>query len=236
MKTLNFVLNFFGKIYCNRKSKKEFLNRKFKWINERPIEYQFVFKALTSLYPKTILDVGTGTTALPHLLSNCGFLVTAIDNIYDYWPKGMFNRHYHIIQDDIIKSKLKVKFDFITCISVLEHIRKNDDAIKNIFNLLKDKGHIVLTFPYNENKYIQNVYLHAEAGYGKSLPYICQIYSRNDLNRWLKMNNGKIIKQEYWQVFSGKYWTFGDHLSPPIQVNKENEHHLTCVLIQKKEE
>ena len=233
MVTLDSLLDIFGRWYCKKKCKKEYLNKKFKWVNERPIEYKFVFQALTKLYPKTVLDVGTGTTALPHLLSNCGFLVTAIDNIIDYWPRGMFNRHYYIIQDDITSSKLKIQFDFITCISVLEHIEKSDDAIINMFRLLKKNGYLVLTFPYNENKYIENVYKLSGAGYGKNVNYKCQIYSRNEINRWLEKINGKLILQEYWQVFTGKYWTFGNRLYPPIKVNKEEKHHLTCILLQK---
>ena len=123
MGVLNYFYDIFGKKYCNLKSKREFLRRKFRSINERPIEYRFVFKILTEISPKKILDVGPGMSSLPHLMSNCGFLVTAIDNIDEYWSRRVFNRHYYVIQDDITKTKLKSKFDLITCISVLEHIK-----------------------------------------------------------------------------------------------------------------
>mgnify|MGYP003681945001 CR=1 FL=1 len=63
----------------------EFNNQSFIGFNERPVEYSFKFRSHKSLYPKKVLDVGTGKTALPHLMSTCGCLVTAIDK------KGNFN-------------------------------------------------------------------------------------------------------------------------------------------------
>ena len=64
----------------------EFESQTFTRLNERPIEFSFIFRKLGETYPRTVLDVGTGTTALPHLMRNCGFLVTATDNVRDYWP------------------------------------------------------------------------------------------------------------------------------------------------------
>jgi len=108
-------LNLYQKWVCRR----EFESQAFTRLNERPIEFGFVFRKLGEIYPRTILDVGTGTTALPHLMRNCGFLVTAIDNVHDYWSSGMINRHYHVIDDDITATRLTDTFDLITCISVL---------------------------------------------------------------------------------------------------------------------
>ena len=58
-------------------------------VNERPIEYRFVFDVATRVAPTTVLDVGTGKTSLPHLLWICGYEVTAIDNVSDYWADGL---------------------------------------------------------------------------------------------------------------------------------------------------
>lgn len=118
------LLNGYPKWICRQ----EFESQSFKRFNERPIEFSFVFRKLGEIYPRTILDVGTGTTALPHLMRNCGCLVTAIDNIRDYWSSGMLNRHYHVIDDNITKTRLSSTFNLITCISVLEHIQKPESA------------------------------------------------------------------------------------------------------------
>ncbi len=204
-------------------------------INERPIEYGFAHKCLSETCPVEVLDVGTGTTAWPHIMANCGFKVTAIDKIEGYWKEGFSNRHYNIIHDDITKTKITKKFDLITCISVLEHISNHKEAIKGMFRLLKPGGHLVLTFPYNEKQYVDNVYKLPDAGYGQDLPYITQVFSRKEIDAWLKENPGKIIDQEYYQVFSGDLWTFGERICPPLKVKREEKHHLTCILIQKTE-
>lgn len=107
--------------YLNRQ---EFEGQEFTRFNERPVEFAFVFRVVAETYPKKILDVGTGTTALPHLMRNCGALVTATDNVRDYWAEGMVNRHYHVLDDDITQTRLAGRFDLVTCVSVLEHIEK----------------------------------------------------------------------------------------------------------------
>lgn len=211
----------------------EFSNQKFTKFNERPAEFEFVFKQLTILYPKTILDVGTGTTALPHLMRNCGFLVSAIDNVRDYWRDGMLNRHYHIIDDDITNTRLQGRFDLITCISVLEHIENFNVAVKNMFSLLNPNGYLILTFPYNENSFTKNVYELDGSRYGQEASYIAQAFSRTEVDQWARENSGCIKAQEYWQFWSGDNWTVGDQVIPPKKVSCEEKHQLSCLLLQR---
>lgn len=211
----------------------EFKNQSFTAFNERPIEFSFVFRKLGELYPKTVLDVGTGGTALPHMIRNCGCLVTAVDNVRDYWPFGMVNRHYHVIDDDITKTRLTGSFDFITCISVLEHIERADDAIRNMLSLLNPGGHLVMTFPYSERNYVRNVYELPGSTYGEGRPYITQSFSRTELDRWLADGNAEIVEQEHWQFWEGEHWTVGDQVIPPKQVTAEEKHQLSCVQVQK---
>lgn len=78
-----------------------------------------------------------------------------------------------MIHDDITKTKLKNTFDFISCVSVLEHIKDYDKAVQTIFTLLKPSGDAVITFPYNEQQFIENAYELPEAGYGQNATYIC---------------------------------------------------------------
>ena len=213
--------------------KQEYETQTFSMFNERPVEFGFVFKKIGEIYPLKVLDVGTGTTALPHLMRNCGCLVTAIDNVHDYWTSGMFNRHYHVIDDDITKTSLNDKFDLITCISVLEHVQKSDEAIRNIFSLIKSGGHLILSFPYNEKKYVKNVYNLPGSTYGQNVSYITQAYSRKELNRWIEDNKGTIIDQEYWQFWDHDYWTVGKQIIPPKRVTQKEKHQITCILIRK---
>lgn len=228
-KTVKNLLDSYPKWVCKR----EFELQAFTRFNERPIEFGFVFRKLGELYPRTVLDVGTGTTALPHLIRNCGCLVTATDNVRDYWPSGMVNRHYHIVEDDITATRLSGTFDLITCVSVIEHIRKHDIAMRNMFSLLNPNGHLIVTCPYSEESYVSNVYDLPGSSYGIGLPYVTQSYSRTEIERWSRDNNGTICEQEYWQFWEGEYWTVGKQIIPPKQVTAADRHQLTCIHMRK---
>jgi SAM-dependent methyltransferase len=225
-----YLIGFLLKPIINRQIN-TFLSRKM--VNERPLEYAFLLKHLSQIYPKTILDVGTGASALPHVLANCGFDVTATDEKGSYWGFDFFNHHYPVIEDDIKNSKLTKKFDFISCISVLEHIPEADEAVKGLFDLLEPNGYLLVTFPFNKNDFVENVYKLEGAGYGQNAPFICQLFSQKEVNNWLKDNGGTIIEQNYYEIFTGEFWTFGEKLYPPRQVDENSNHHLTCILIQK---
>jgi 2-polyprenyl-3-methyl-5-hydroxy-6-metoxy-1,4-benzoquinol methylase len=110
-----------GRAYIGPINKSEFSGQRFNRHNERPIEFAFVFCKIAELRPRTVLDVGSGTTALPSLMASCGCVVTATDNIRDYWLNGMINKHWHVIDDDIKASRLTEQFDLVTCVSVIEH-------------------------------------------------------------------------------------------------------------------
>lgn len=216
----------------------EYINPAFKIKNERPIEYAFALKWIAKIYPENVLDVGTGKTAWPHIVANCGIKTTAIDQIDKYWGEKFDNRHYYVVDDDILNPKINKKFDLITCISVLEHIPEYDLAIKNMISLLNSKGILVLTFPYNEKKYIHNAYELATSSYGgpeyaKKINYIGQCFSRNEINQWLTNNSCILLEEELYEVFDGMYWSEGKKLKIPRKVTKKENHNLMCIAIQK---
>jgi len=222
-----------GSLYVKTICVREYSNQFVGFINERPIEFEFLFRQLVKAWPKKVLDVGTGMTALPHLMRNCGFHVTATDNIKDYWPKGMVNRHYHVISDDITHSSLVETYDVITCISVLEHIHEHLEALKSMYRLLAPGGRLILTCPYNEEQYVQNVYMLPESSVTEKFPFITQAFSRKELNSWLDVVPFELLEQEYWQFFDGKYWTCGERVIPPQSVGAHQRHQLTCLLLGK---
>ena len=231
-RALKAVIHSAGRTYCRAITKSEYDTQKFRRINERPIEYRFTFEAIRVACPKTVLDVGTGESALPSLIRTCGPVVTAIDNVTDYWPAGMVNRHFHIKDEDATKG-ISGKFDLITCISVLEHVHAHDAAVASMLGALNPGGYLALTFPYNEGKYIANAYALPDAGYGRELPFVAQIYSRCELDRWFGTPGVHIVQQEYWRVFSGEFWTVGDTLKPALQTDRDSLHQLTCLLVRK---
>jgi SAM-dependent methyltransferase len=202
-------------------------------VNERPVEYEFVFRQLTRQWPSSVLDVGSGLTALPHLMRNCGFVVTAIDNVKDYWPKWIYNRHYLVIDDDITKTNLRSHFDFITCVSVLEHIPNSRAAVRSMLALLKPLGFLVITFPFTEKNYVRNVYDLPDSTSGKGFPFITQSYSRSEIDLWTAENQARVVEQEYWEFYEGDYWTCGKRINPPRKVSSVDRHQHSCLLLQK---
>lgn len=222
-----------GGYYCNKITEREYQTQSFVALNERAVEYAFLFHHLARLCPQRVLDVGTGKTALPHLIRTWGPMVTATDNVRDYWPKGMMNRHYHVVDSDIVNPAVSGPFDFITCVSTLEHIRDHRRAMRNMFGLLAPGGHIVVTFPYTEWEYVENVYALPGSIGAETYPFPTQSYSRQELNSWVHENDGCILAQEYWRFFSGPYWTLGSRIVPPVQVSASERHQLSCVLLGK---
>jgi len=166
-------------------------------------------------------------------MANCGFKVTAIDKISGYSRRVFSNRHYYVVKDDITKPRIAEQFDLITCISVLEHIPDHRRAIDGMFKLLKPAGYLVLTFPYNEERCVENVYDLPEAGYGKSGRYVCQVFSRKEIDTWLNQTHGTVVEQEYYKIFTGALWTFGKRTYPPSKVANGQNCDLTCLILQK---
>jgi SAM-dependent methyltransferase len=235
-KILLYLFSTYEKVICFFTKPIFYREKKFplKRMNERPLEFAFAFKQIAKHYPKTMLDVGTGGASFPHLVNYCGIRMTASDYTDKYWTFGMSNRHVPVMKLDITNPHIPSKYDMITCISVLEHIKQHRDALKGMFSLLNPNGKIILTFPYNENIYYEDIYRHPQAGYGKDHNFIAQVYSRNEINQWLSDNNAVIVEQEYYECFTGELWTMGESIYPMKPSSADKKHHLTCIILAKK--
>ena len=92
---------------------------------------------------------------------------------------------------------------------------------------------MVITCPYAEGRFVEDVYRLPGAGYGRHASYICRIYSRREVDGWLAANGARLVRQEYFEAFTGDLWTFGERLYPPRRVGAYDRHHLTCLLLEK---
>jgi 2-polyprenyl-3-methyl-5-hydroxy-6-metoxy-1,4-benzoquinol methylase len=223
-----------GSSYVRLLNRLEYRRQRFSAVNERPVEYRYVFQQLAALSPRSVLDVGTGQTSLPHLMRSCGFVVTAIDNVRDYWRQAPPNTRYHVIDDDITHSSLKACFDFVSCISVLEHIRKHSRAVHSMLDRLHPGGHLVVTFPYHEKHYVADAYALPESTVSERHSFVTQVFSRRELDSWLADGRAEIIDQEYWRFFTGHWWTCGERVTPPVRVARDEPHQLTCLTMRKR--
>jgi len=228
MKLLTQIYNRIGAMYLSPLLKVEQNKRPFPEINERAIEYGFALTYIQALCTGSILDVGSGRSSWPHLLSVCGYDVKAVDK------SSRFNRHYNIDHADITHTWISGYYQFITCISTLEHISDHRKAMLNMWMLLEYGGYLILTFPYNERFYHRNIYEHLCAGYGQTADFITQVFSREEINNWLFDTTFEIVAQEYYQVFTGGMWTMGKRIVPGKMTTTDKPHHLTCILLQKK--
>jgi 2-polyprenyl-3-methyl-5-hydroxy-6-metoxy-1,4-benzoquinol methylase len=222
-----------GRAYVNKLVGDEFRYQTFRRHNERPIEFGFVFQQVATLRPVTVLDIGSGITALPHMLWSCGSVVTAIDNVTDYWDEGMVNRHWRVLDDNILSPKLRQRFDMVTCVSVIEHIENHQAAFRNMVSLLKPGGHLILTTPYSEYHAVANVYELPGAAYGQDVPYICRSTSRAELDAWLADTGAELVELQHWQLWSGHVWTQGQFLLRPRRVGRDDPHQLGLMLFRR---
>lgn len=222
-----------GRAYIRKLTRDDYQHQKVPCRNERAVEYRFLFDCLIQTGAETVLDVGTGNTAVPHVLRTCGCHVTAIDNIAEFWPRGMINRHWYVLDDDIRKPEVTGSFDLVSCISVIEHIEDHLSAMEGMVRLLAPHGHLVLTTPYTEQRTVSNVYAEPGAAYGQDAPYVCRSSSRTELTQWLDVTGAEIVVQEYWRFWTGPFWTQGELYLVPEQVTADEPHQLACFLLRR---
>jgi SAM-dependent methyltransferase len=218
-----------GRKYIDAVVRSEADAQTFKHYNERPVEFSFALRAIAERRPKTVCDVGTGDTAFPHLLRNCGCVVTAIDNVRDYWDAGMVNRHWPVQDVDItnLNGFGTRRFDAVTCISVLEHIKDHQVAVANMASILNPGGLLIVTTPFSRDNPHENVYTRSDSSYrNDGLVYPCRSSSQRELDGWLSLGL-KLEKAEYWRMWSGPVWTSGERVDWK-QTRADESHQLGC--------
>lgn len=216
-----------GRAYINRLTANDADSQIFTRTNERPVEYAFALRWLNRLQPQTVLDVGTGRSAWPALLRTCGFVVRAIDNVRDYWPAGMVNRHWAITDEDIRAPYNGTPFDVVTCLSVIEHVADPLPAIHGLRVRVKHDGHVILTTPYGPIGH-PNVYMEP-GSYGRDNPYLCRQHAPTDLAQWLACGFA-LVEAEYWRLFTDPLWSCGDLVRPLEQT--PDPAHLGCFVLR----
>jgi SAM-dependent methyltransferase len=222
-----------ARLYLGRLLEREWRFPPIAELREYVFQFEFAMRAVARHMPRELLDAGSGVSSWPHLLASCGIRVTATDEMRSYWG-SMFNRHYHVIPDDITASRLDRQFDMVTCLGVLTTIKDDRAAVANLFRLVKPGGHLVLTMAYKEDEAVPDAYKLPGATYGAGYRYICRMFSRAEVDAWLAAEDGVIEEQEYFRVFSGPYWASGERLEPPLRVRVDEPHQYTALVITKK--
>ena len=141
---------------------------------ERELENNFVLKNLKNKANAKVLDIGSSALSIPSILLQRGFDVTCIDPCIESKTENGIK----LVQGDICATSWEDNsFDYITCISTIEHIGvtgrygitekiPNGDiqAIREMTRLLKPGGQLFLTIPFGTVPVlpINNVYTHQQ--------------------------------------------------------------------------
>lgn len=111
-------------------------------------EYAYALLYSQHQYPCNILDVGSAETLFPFVLSYYRYNVTTLDIDFTNFREEQ-GRKYDItaltgdLRDDI--QELHEQFEFITCLSVIEHIDDDTKAVLNLAKYLKPGGILFLS-------------------------------------------------------------------------------------------
>jgi 2-polyprenyl-3-methyl-5-hydroxy-6-metoxy-1,4-benzoquinol methylase len=166
-------------------------------------------------------------------MRNCGFVVTAIDNVHDYWDSEMVNRHWTVLDVDITNpQQFQGSFDAVTCISVIEHIVDHENAVRNMLRVLAPGGMLIITTPYNHHEHSPNVYKRPDALYGQDAPYICRSHSAKEIEQWQQLG-ARLKRREMWRLFSGPVWATGDRVAWEQVQSEDAPHQLGCFEFEK---
>jgi len=125
----------------------------------RKLEYSFILDNLVPNDDLNILDVGSGITILPHVISRIGCKVDALDPAPE-WKLAtteigqIYNRFYdsdvNYINDYVFSIQGNELYDRIISVSVLEHLPSSEigRTLDKIIALLKPGGRLIFTIDY----------------------------------------------------------------------------------------
>jgi len=178
--------------------KKEMISMRPGKFSEREIEYAFLFNNLHHSPGPKVLEVAPGKSGMTLPLQHCGYDVTAID---------MDVAHPWVHQGDATQLQYEDNsFDAACSISVYEHIPDVDKAMSELFRVVVPGGIIILSFPYNAEQFVPDIYEHIDPD-----GYIVAIYSEQKLREWFD-NRAEMLARDYWKQWDGELFGQGEKL------------------------
>lgn len=145
-----------------------------------------------------VLEVGLGHGGYRSFLGNIDYTGIDIDPLCIEKAQAT-NKTGKYIQADIVQPSLVSKagsgYDSVLCVNVLEHIKNDDDAIKNMLEVLKPGGYLLILVPSHEVLYNS---MDTLAGH-------CRRYSKNMLLRRLPKKD-RVVFFRYINPIGGLGW------------------------------
>ena len=159
----------------------------------------WLFSKIEKELGKEILEVGAGIGNFTELLSKKGKL-TAID-INSFYIKDLkmtfkgLSVGYGDAEKGLYFFKNK-EFDSVICFNVLEHIKDDRKALKNMFDLLRSNGKLIILIPAHELLF---------SAFDKSLGHFRR-YNKNGIVKKLKDVGFKNISVRYLNWWAALGW------------------------------
>lgn len=157
------------------------------WYKARLVLIDNLLKKISDADDNLILDVGCGTGTELDILKKYGKVI-ALD-VNENSLKLAKNNNCQTICMDIENHSLKSDtYDIVCCFDVLEHLKKDEQVLKNISNSLKNGGHFIFTVP---------AYQLIFGPHDKALGHFRR-YNKSEIREKLRKANFKIICLGYW--------------------------------------
>lgn len=110
--------------------------------------YKFAAKFIKG---KTVLDIACGVGYGSRTLAENGAKkVIGVDiskKAISFANKNYKLNNITFKADDLFNHKSKIKFDIVVCLETIEHIKNDNKAFNNLYNLLKKEGLLIISSP-----------------------------------------------------------------------------------------
>ncbi len=154
---------------------------------------------------RNICEIGCGVGNLSSKLGRKGYKVDAFDldrNAVALAKRHNKNNNVNFFTKDVLTLRTNKKYDMVLAIEVIEHIKNDAIAIKNIARILKKNGFLLVTVPVNE-KY--------RTEFDNRSGHIRR-YTEKDLAEKLKKYGFRIIKTKYFNFPLLWLWYFNVYI------------------------
>jgi SAM-dependent methyltransferase len=168
-----------------------------------------------------VLEIGAGLGNLTlHLIPRGSYAVSDIDPLYLDFLGNFFKHHprMSVLRLDLLDPEafaaVAEKFDTVVCLNVVEHVRDDALAFKNIFTCLKPGGRAIVLVPRGQRYYgtLDAVLEHCRRYSARQLEEVAKgvgfeieklfTFNRIGLIGWVM--NGKVLRREHFSRFQLK--------------------------------
>ncbi len=169
-------------------------------ISEKNFTYRNIIEVLNNIkFGNQVLDIGSGVGTIGFYLASQGKQVTGIEIAQEAVTAATKSARLmglegkiDFIKGDFLKWEDERKFDFVICSEVLEHLRDDNKALVNIYQLLKKDGLLLVTVP-SKNAPLYRLSLAGK--FDKRVGHLRR-YQMKEIASLLKKNQFRILRKK----------------------------------------